>query len=187
MFDPNSLNEQDKKELLSLARQTIRETLKEGRLNAPAVSNPKFSPKAAVFVTLWEKGHQLRGCVGQTHAVFPLNQAIINAAYSAAFEDPRFMPMQEEELKGINIEISILSPLEKTDNANKIKLGTHGVYVRQGHQAGIFLPEVATQAGWSKEEFLSHLCRDKAGLPPQAWRDPAAEIYLFTVTVFSEE
>lgn len=180
------LNEQDKKEVLSLARQTILQTLQNNRLTAPSVSNPKFSSKAAVFVTLWKK-YQLRGCVGQTQAVYPLNEAIVAAACNAAFGDTRFMPVEEKELKDINIEISILSPLEKIDNIDKIKLGTHGVYVRRDHSAGIFLPEVATQNGWTKEEFLNHLCREKAGLPPQAWKDPATELYIFTATVFSEE
>jgi AmmeMemoRadiSam system protein B/AmmeMemoRadiSam system protein A len=186
LFDPKVLNEEDKKELLSLARQTILQTLKNGRLAAPEVSNPKFSSNAAVFVTLWEK-YQLRGCVGQTQAVYPLKEAIVVAAYQAAFGDMRFMPVEEKELKDINIEISVLSPLEKINNIDKIKLGTNGVYVSREGNAGIFLPEVATQTGWTKEEFLNHLCREKAGLPPQAWKDPATELYIFTTTVFSEE
>lgn len=181
-----SLSSQDKKELLALARQTILQTIKNGRLAARKVSDKKFSSKAAVFVTLWKKDG-LRGCVGQTQAVYPLGQAVVQAAYSAAFEDPRFPQVEEKELKDINIEISILSPLEKIDNADKIKLGTHGVYVCCGYNAGIFLPEVATQTGWSKEEFLCHLCGDKAGLTPYAWKDPSSQLYIFTVDVFSEE
>ncbi len=186
MLDPKTLNIEDKRQLLDLARETISLTIKNRRFTALKISHPKFSCSTAVFVTLW-KNHQLRGCVGQTKAVYPLNEAITSAAYSAAFEDPRFRPVEEKELDEINIEISILSPLQKIDNTDKIKLGTHGVYVIQGHRAGIFLPEVVTRTGWSKEEFLSHLCRDKAGLSPEAWKDPSSELYIFTVTVFSDE
>lgn len=186
MFDHKTLNIKDKRQLLDLARETISFTAKNRCSAALKISNPKFSYLAAVFVTLW-KNDQLRGCVGQTHAVYPLNEAITHAAYSAAFEDPRFGPVEEKELEEINIEISILSPLQKIDHADKIKLGTHGVYIVQGHRAGIFLPEVATQTGWSKEEFLSHLCRDKAGLSPEAWKDPSSQLYIFTVAVFSDE
>ncbi|MFH0828441.1 MAG: AMMECR1 domain-containing protein, partial [Candidatus Omnitrophota bacterium] len=91
------------------------------------------------------------------------------------------------ELKNIEIEISVLSPLEKVDSADKVELGKHGVIVRRGFNSGVFLPQVASETGWSKEEFLSHLCSQKAGLPPNAWKDKSTEIFVFTAEVFSEK
>ena len=108
-------------------------------------------------------------------------------AVEAATEDPRFPPVELNELDNLEIEISALSPLEKVDSADKIKLGVHGVILRRGFRSGVFLPQVATETGWSKEEFLSNLCAHKAGLPADAWRQKGTELYVFTAEVFSEK
>jgi AmmeMemoRadiSam system protein A len=108
-------------------------------------------------------------------------------AVEAAVRDPRFSPLTLSELKNIDIEISVLSPMEKIDNPDKIQLGVHGVLVRKDFRSGVFLPQVATETGWSKDEFMSNLCAQKAGLSPDAWKDRSTEIYTFTAEVFSEK
>jgi uncharacterized protein (TIGR00296 family) len=108
-------------------------------------------------------------------------------AVEAAVGDPRFPPVELSEVKDISIEISVLSPLERVDSAEKIQLGTHGVLIRKGYRSGVYLPQVATETGWSKEEFLSSLCAHKAGLAADAWKDPATEVYIFSAEIFSEK
>jgi AmmeMemoRadiSam system protein A len=105
-------------------------------------------------------------------------------ALSAALHDPRFYPVTAEELANIDIEISVLSPLRKITDTNEIVLGKHGILIQQGHHSGVFLPQVATETGWSLEEFLGHCSRDKAGLPWDGYK--MADIYLFTAEIFSE-
>ena len=106
-------------------------------------------------------------------------------AVEAAVDDPRFSSLTLSELKSIEIEISALSILERVDSADKIELGKHGVLVRKGNQSGVFLPQVATETGWSKEEFLRNLCSHKAGLEPDAWKDKGTELYIISAEVFS--
>jgi len=108
-------------------------------------------------------------------------------AVEAATGDPRFLPMELTELKNAEIEISVLSPMKKVDSADEIEMGKHGVLIKRGLRSGVFLPQVATETGWSKEEFLSSLCAHKAGLPPNAWKDKDTEIYIFSAEVFSEK
>ncbi|MDP2043875.1 MAG: TIGR00296 family protein, partial [Candidatus Omnitrophota bacterium] len=98
-----------------------------------------------------------------------------------------FSSLTLSELKSIEIEISVLSILERVDSADKIELGKHGVLVRKGYHSGVFLPQVATETGWSKEEFLRNLCAHKAGLAPDAWKDKGTELYNFSAEVFSEK
>jgi AmmeMemoRadiSam system protein A len=108
-------------------------------------------------------------------------------AVAAASQDPRFSPLTAAELKDISLEISVLSKPRRVQDASEIQLGRNGVIVRQGDHQGVFLPQVADETGWSKEEFLAQLCSQKAGLPPDAWRDPRTEIYVFTADVFAEK
>ena len=138
------------------------------------------------FVTLHKEG-QLRGCIGNLVGQQPLYLTVRDMAVEAAVDDPRFPPVKLEELKDIEIEISALSPLKKIESADEIKMGIHGVLLRRGFNSGVFLPQVATETGWSKEDFLSELCSQKAGLPPLAWKDKSTEIYIFTAEVFSEK
>jgi AmmeMemoRadiSam system protein A len=108
-------------------------------------------------------------------------------AVAAATEDSRFASLTASELETVEIEISVLSPFRKISSPQEIELGRHGVMVKKGRQTGIFLPQVATETGWDKEEFLNELCSQKAGLPPTAWRDDKeVELYTFTAQVFSE-
>lgn len=104
---------------------------------------------------------------------------------AAASHDPRFMPVDSTELNQIEIEISVLSPLKKINDISEIELGKHGILIDKNYHRGVFLPQVATETGWSKEEFLGHCSSDKAGLGWNGWK--TADIYIFTATVFSEK
>ena len=84
----------------------------------------------------------------------------------------------------MDVEISVLSPLEKTSDPLSLRLGTHGIYIKRGCASGCFLPQVATETGWTKEEFLSYCCSHKAGLADDAWKDPKTEVFLFTADIF---
>ena len=107
-------------------------------------------------------------------------------AIAAATEDPRFYPVKINELKEIKIEISVLSPLRKITDINEIVMGKHGVLVKSGFQSGVYLPQVAVETGWNKEEFMNSLCGSKAGINVDAWKKGKCEIYIFTAEVFSE-
>lgn len=171
--------EDEKKELLTLARKAITEYVTNGKTLETEIKNPKFKTDGAVFVTIKENG-SLRGCIGHIQAVMPLYQSIIKNAVAACSSDPRFPPMKREELKDMDIEISILSPFVPLKDVKDIQVGKHGLYITKGMQSGLLLPQVATEFGWDRDEFLEHLCV-KAGLPKDAWKD--AELYAFTAEI----
>lgn len=172
-------------ELLTIARKSIESSL-EGKKIEITPKTPELKNLGAVFVTLRKKGH-LRGCIGTTMARRTIAEEVTEMACAAAFQDYRFPPVKKEELKDIKIEISVLSPLEKVKSAEEIKSKIHGVYLRQGNYAGLFLPQVWEETGWTKEEFLSNLASHKAGLPANAWQDPKTNLYIFTVFSFEEK
>jgi len=178
-------NKVQRKRLIDIARSSIEQYLKTGKKIELTENDPVFVRELGAFVTLNEHG-ELRGCIGHMIGDGPLYLTIRDMAIEAAVHDPRFPPVTVSELKDIGIEISVLSPLERVYSADKIEMGKHGVLVRRGFSSGVFLPQVATETGWSKEEFLSQLCAQKAGLSPDAWKDPATEIYIFSAEVFSE-
>jgi AmmeMemoRadiSam system protein A len=171
--------EQEKKELLALAQNTITGYVTNGKVPEMEIKNPKFKTDGAVFVTIKEKG-SLRGCIGHIQAVMPLYQSIIKNAVAACSSDPRFPPIKKEELKDIEIEISILSPFVSLRDVRNIQVGKHGLYIMKGMQSGILLPQVATELGWDRDAFLENVCM-KAGLPKYAWKD--AELYSFTAEI----
>ena len=105
---------------------------------------------------------------------------------ASSTRDPRFLadPITPDELDKLHIEISVLSPLERTDDPLSLELGTHGIYIKHGCTSGCFLPQVATETGWDAEQFLSYCCSHKAGLALDAWKDPKTEVYLFTADIF---
>lgn len=179
------LNTEQRKKLLKIARSSIEEYLKTGKKLELNETDPVLLKEMGGFVTLHEKG-RLRGCIGNLIGSAPLYLVVRDMAVQAAVGDPRFTSVQLPELGDIDIEISALSPMERVDSADKIVLGKHGVLIRQGFRNGVFLPQVATETGWSKEEFLSTLCSQKAGLPADAWKDKATEIYIFSAEVFGE-
>jgi len=180
------LNNQQRKKLLELARNSISAYLQTGKKMELSETDPLLKQEMGAFVTL-NKGGQLRGCIGNLSANQPLYLTIRDMAVEAAIDDPRFSALTLPELKDIEIEISVLSPLKRVDSAEKIELGKHGVLVRKGYHSGVFLPQVATETGWSKEEFLNTLCTQKAGLPQDAWKDKDTELYIFEAEVFSEK
>jgi len=179
------LNIEQRKRLLEIARQSIENYLNTGKRLEVNEKDPLLVKEFGAFVTLNKNGH-LRGCIGNIIASGPLYLTVKNMAVEAAVNDPRFPEVTLSELGDIEIEVSVLSPLEKVESADKIELGKHGVIVRKGSSSGVFLPQVATETGWSKEEFLSNLCAQKAGLSADAWKDKSTEIFIFTAEVFSE-
>jgi AmmeMemoRadiSam system protein B/AmmeMemoRadiSam system protein A len=184
MGDTYSKKEQE--ELLKIARDSIETFLTTGKPPKIETEDPKLSEKRGVFVTL-RRGETLRGCIGFIEPIFPLYGAVSECAISAATKDIRFSPVTEEELPKITIEISVLSPTKRVKSIDEIEMGTHGVTVKKGTSQGVFLPQVAIETGWSKEEFLRRLCSGKAGLAPDAWKDASTEFYIFTVEKFEEE
>lgn len=179
------LNEAQRKKLLALARNSIEAYLKTGKKLRVSDDDPVLQQSMGAFVTLHEKG-ELRGCIGNLVGTQPLYLTIRDMAIEAATGDPRFKAVTLDELSTIEVEISALSPLKRMSSAAEFQLGVHGVLIRKGMRSGVFLPQVATETGWSKEEFLSNLCAHKAGLSADAWKDSATEMYLFTAEVFSE-
>ncbi len=180
-----SYSKKEREELLKIARDSIKSYLTTRKPPRIETENPKLKQKRGVFVTL-RRGKALRGCIGFIEPIFPLYHAISECAISAATKDTRFPPVTEGELPKITIEISVLSPTKRVVSVDEIKMGVHGVVAKKGLNQGIFLPQVATETGWSKEEFLGHLCRGKAGLPSDAWKDKDTEIYIFTVEKFKD-
>jgi len=181
----NMLNIQQRNKLLTIARESIEKYLKTGKKMEVTGADPVLNQKMGSFVTLTKHG-DLRGCIGNLIGSQPLYLTVRDMAIEAAVNDPRFPALSLSELKDVEIEISVLSGLEKVFSAEKIELGKHGVLVRRGNQSGVFLPQVAAETGWSKEEFLNNLCAHKAGIPADAWKDKDTELYIFTAEVFSE-
>ncbi len=180
------LTDEQKKILLKLTRDTIENYIIKGIIPRFESDDPAFNQKAGAFVTLHKSG-ELRGCIGIIESNRKLYETIIEMAIEAARNDPRFQPVNEYELKDIDIEISVLTPPQKIQSLDDIELGRHGVIIKKGFASGVFLPQVAKETGWTKEEFLRHLCRDKAGLPEEAFKDKNTQIYIFEAEVFGEK
>jgi len=179
------MNDAQKKQLLEIARDTIRAVIQRRHVSLPHSEDPVLTAPCGCFVTLKNRG-RLRGCIGQFVSERPLVELVAEMAKASATGDPRFMsnPITSGELNKLDVEISVLSPLQRVDDPLSLELGTHGIYIKRGYMSGCFLPQVADETGWSKEEFLSQCCSHKAGLAPDAWRDLKTEVYLFTAEVF---
>lgn len=183
--DEGMLNEAERAEMLQLARTTIEGYLKEKRVPPYTTENPHLLQPGGAFVTLKKRG-ELRGCIGYMAAEAPVYETVQEMAVSAATKDPRFPPVNLSELPDLTIEISLLSPLERVTDTNRIVVGKHGLLIRQGWYQGVLLPQVAPEQGWNRDELLRGICH-KAGLPANAWQDPRTELYWFTAEVFGEE
>lgn len=180
------LNNHQKKQLIEIAKSSVEEYVKTGNVLDFEIEDKELNQKQGAFVTLKTEG-DLRGCIGQIEpSEKPLWQVVRDMAIEAATGDPRFYPVQAEDLEKIDYEISVLSIPEKIDNWQDIELGKHGVIVRSDLQGGVFLPQVATETGWDLEEFLVNLCSSKAGLDPDAYKTGEADLYIFTAQVFGE-
>lgn len=167
--------------LLSIAHRSI-EAATEGRRFDPESPGDHLAELRGVFTTLYHHG-RLRGCVGYIQAIAPLYRAVAETARSAAFADSRFEPVSHEELDGLELSLSVLSPPQPIDPA-QIEIGRHGLLISQHGYRGLLLPQVAAEHGWDRETFLDETCH-KAGLPPDAWRR-GARIEAFTAEVFSD-
>lgn len=182
---PVELNVQQQRKLLKLARDSLHAFATSGRVLTIEESDEVLLKPAGCFVTLKREG-ELRGCIGHMAPDRPLVDNVQEMTLAAAFQDPRFRSVQADELDKIVIEISVLSPLRKVARPEEVEVGKHGVVVQQGHQQGVFLPQVATENGWDRETFLTRLCTEKAGLPADAWKQDAA-LWVFTAQVFAEK
>ena len=179
------MNDQQKQTLLKIARDTVEAVVCNRPAQKPESDDPELNAPCGCFVTLKNHG-RLRGCIGQFVSEGPLLELVVEMAKASATGDPRFFddPITVGELDQLDIEISVLSPLKRTNEPLSLRLGTDGIYIKKGHTSGCFLPQVATETGWSEEEFLSYCCAHKAGISPDAWKDPDTEVYLFTADVF---
>ena len=179
------MNEAQQNELLRIARDTVRAVVEDAPLPLPQSDDPALKTHCGCFITLKNHG-RLRGCIGRFTSDRPLIEVVVEMAKAAATSDPRFMgdPITPGELDNLDVEISVLSPLKKTDDPLSLRLGVDGIYIKRGCSSGCFLPQVATETGWSKEQFLSYCCAHKAGLAADAWKDPETEVLLFTADVF---
>ena len=179
-----TLTEDEKRILLVTAREKIKADLNLGKADFPAPT-AKLQEVCGAFVTL-HSGGMLRGCIGNIIGRKPLIETIISMAHAAAFEDPRFPRLTPEEFDIIDIEISVLSPLRTIKEISEIEVGVHGIYMTRGFNAGVLLPQVATEQGWDRDTFLAHTCM-KAGLSQDAWRDQSTKIEIFSAVIFTEK
>ncbi|HTY14352.1 MAG TPA: TIGR00296 family protein [Methanoregulaceae archaeon] len=174
---------------VGIARETIEAAV--GCRPACLPSLPAiFQKKRGVFVTITKCG-ELRGCIGFPYPVIPLKDALSGAAASAALEDPRFPPVRPQELPGLSIDVTILTPPEPLtvppgERPSKVVPGKHGLIVRSSGRSGLLLPQVATEYNWNAVEFLHHTCM-KAGLTGDCWKNPATEVLTFEGQIFSEQ
>lgn len=178
------LSESDKKLLLSVARQSIETYLSQ---TEPVLPDCKAGPLAlplGAFVTLHEHG-ELRGCIGTFHPDGPLYKVVAMMARQAAFADYRFQPVTAGELRDIDIEISVLTPMKRVFSPDEVVVGRDGLYIKKGIRAGVLLPQVPVEQGWDHDTFLDHTCL-KAGLPTGSWRDGKTELYVFQAEIFGE-
>lgn len=179
-----SLEPEERRWLLALARRTIEAQLAGKALPEEDPDDGTLTEHRGAFVTLMA-GDQLRGCIGHVLAAEPLWKSVRSNAVNAAFQDPRFSPVTREELPSLALEISALSPLWEVSEPAEIVVGRDGLTIEKGRFQGLLLPQVASRYGWTPHEFLDQTCR-KAGLNPGDWRDPSARIGAFSAEVFSE-
>jgi len=182
--------------LIQTTRKAIEHFLRQGiKINPPTDTPQKLQQKAGVFVTLntFSEGiSHLKGCIGYAEPLYPIIEATIDSAISAAVKDPRFNPLREEELSDITIEVSILTPpqlISSSDasNYNKIiRIGQDGLIIERGWKKGLLLPQVPIEWGWDVDEFLVQTCF-KAGLSPDMWMVPGTSIFRFQAIVFQEK
>lgn len=176
-----SLSTVDKQQLKQIALQSIKDQLAGKPIAQQTIHSSILNSKCGAFVSLHKHG-RLRGCIGHFGEDYPLHEIVARMARAAAFEDPRFMPVTSDELADIDIEISVLTPMRRIQSIDEFQLHRHGIYIKKGFHSGTFLPQVADEVNWTKEEFLGHCAQDKAGIGWDGWRD--AELYVYEAIVF---
>lgn len=175
---------EDGTRLLKLARDSVEEEFSGKRSSDREMGN-RYSEKQGVFVTIHKDG-RLRGCIGFPQPIYPLYEAVQKAAKHAAFRDPRFHPVTEEELEDLEFEISVLSvPRPIKNDPSEVKVGRDGLIIQGAYSSGLLLPQVATEHGWDAQEFLRHTC-EKASLEEDFWKSEDAKIFSFQAQVFKE-
>jgi len=186
---PFELTPEEGTYLVRLARKSVEAGFEGGESDisdAPAVTREP----CGVFVTLSKmRGGEkdLRGCIGYPYPIKPLAEAVRDVAYAAAFEDPRFPPLDKSELSEVIVEVSVLTPPEAIEaKPSEVSIGKDGLIVKRGGRSGLLLPQVATEWGWDAEEFLCQGCA-KAGLPQDAWCVPGTQVSTFQAIIFTEE
>ena len=170
--------------LLQFVREALERDLAGAELPAPPPF-PRLAETGSCFVTLKEAG-ELRGCIGNIEAFEPLGENLLRNAINASQSDPRFPPLEAEELPFILIELSILTPASPIASAEEFRIGQDGIILRLGGRGAVFLPQVGPEQHWDRETTLRYLSR-KAGLPEDAWRRPEARLFTFQAEVFGEE
>jgi AmmeMemoRadiSam system protein A len=183
----NTLSVAQRKTLLQIARESISMVLDGGK---PVLENYTIDEvlrrPAGAFVTLNDHRGELRGCIGSIKPVAELYRAVSTSAINAAFRDPRFYPVEKDELATLHVEISVMGPIEIVTSIEDVVVGRDGLIISWGAYAGLLLPQVATEYGWDRDTFLSHACL-KAGLPRDAWRVRDTRIERFSAEVFGEQ
>jgi MEMO1 family protein len=180
------LDKKDRAALLAIARRTVEGYVTDHTvpdIDVGGLSDALKTPCGA-FVTLNKHG-MLRGCIGRFDATDPLYSVVQHMAVASSTQDSRFTPVVPAELKDIEIEISVLTPMRRISSIDEFQLGKQGIYIRKGMRSGTFLPQVAKETGWTKEEFLGHCAQDKAGIGWEGWKD--AELYVYEALVFNEK
>jgi hypothetical protein len=185
------ITEREKRFLLEVARESIRSWISSTRFRHEpdlqsiiSLDRPQVLEDSGAFVTLHKNG-ELRGCVGHFDAGYPLYLVVRDMAIEAATNDNRFPPVYYAELKDIDIEISVLTPLKKIESPDEIVLGRDGIYMIKEGKSGTFLPQVANETGWTKDEFLGHCSRDKMRMSWEDWK--TAELFTYEAIIFSEK
>jgi hypothetical protein len=181
--EPFSLSPQEKSDLLALARKSVELVVGQKESYSPdAVSDERLNEERGAFVTITKSG-ELRGCIGYTSAVKPLYLTVRDTATLAALRDPRFQPVSASELPQLEYEISVLSPLRRAIDTRDIKVGEHGLLMKNGDYEGILLPQVPVEQRWDRQTFLEETCA-KARMPRDCWKDENTDIFKFTAVVF---
>ncbi|HWR14252.1 MAG TPA: AmmeMemoRadiSam system protein A [Terriglobales bacterium] len=172
----------ERRQLLALARESITAALDSRKLDLTPPSEHLAEHRGA-FTTLHIAG-ELRGCVGYVFPQYSLYRTVAETSCAAAFDDPRFTPVQKQEVPSLQFEISVLSPLQPIDPED-VEIGVHGLVITYGNRRGLLLPQVPNEHGWDRETFLQQTCL-KAGLPSDAW-EHGAKVEAFTAEIFSEQ
>jgi AmmeMemoRadiSam system protein B/AmmeMemoRadiSam system protein A len=182
---PFSLTDEEKKELLALARKSVESVVgKDVLYEPPATTSAALNQERGAFVTLTING-ELRGCIGYTAPIKPLYMTVRDTATHAALHDPRFAPVSASELPHLEYEVSVLSPLRRVLDVQQIKVGEHGLLMKNGDSEGLLLPQVPVEQKWDRQTFLEQTCR-KARMDSGCWRDENTDIFAFTAVVFNE-
>ncbi len=180
-----SFTPEEKAELLRIAKESVVAVVGGRKYGLAVPEKARLRQKAGAFVTLHLHG-ELKGCIGLIEPQLPLYETVAEMAAKSAMADPRFDSVTMRELADIEFEISVLSPLERIDNVEDVVVGRHGVMIEKGYLRGLLLPQVATENGWNREQFLRYVCV-KAGLHKEAYLDTDSKIFVFTAEVFREE